>query len=578
MTEAVPRTILTVAVSQDGGGEAGPRGPDDRPHLRAARRGHRVDATSPASPRSTSCRRRSGGPLDDSHRGDGPVSAERAAGDAPRVRPARVDGGTERPRRLDPQEFAVVIGPSVDVDDAAVFAQWARVHKPELGVILLRETVDAHALSTALRSGMREVVESQRPRRPHHRRQPRPCRLLRHRPDDGGREPGAAQAAASAALSEAQAQAEAAREEAERPTGQMITVFSTKGGVGKSLMAANIAVSLADQGSSVCIVDLDVNNGDIAIMLQLTPMRIAQRPGRLPRRDRRRRDRDAGDALLQDAGRGRGTGAPRLTRPGHQRGHRPSSSTCSCKVYDYVVVDTSGVFDDHALTALDRTDTLVLVGTLDIPALKGLKLATQTLDLLNFPRDKWTFVLNRADSKVGLSVDEYESTLGLKADCSLVSSREVLTAVNRGEPLVRAYASHPNSKAIKAFATTIAGAARAAEAASHARRQVPCARQPIPTEEGLTWVSPTDWPPPSGPAPTRVDAPQEKTPAKATRPRPPRRRQDRARPVRGRQEGRPRAARRLPRPQALRRPHDAERAGEQRPARAPGRDRRRATW
>ena len=59
-----------------------------------------------------------------------------------------------------PQEFAVVIGPSVPVDDAAVFAQWARVHKPDLGVILLRETVDAHALSTALRSGMREVVES----------------------------------------------------------------------------------------------------------------------------------------------------------------------------------------------------------------------------------------------------------------------------------------------------------------------------------------------------------------------------------------------------------------------------------
>ena len=135
------------------------------------------------------------------------------------------------------------------------------------------------------------------------------------------------------------------------------------------------------------------------------------------------------------------------------------------KVYDHVVVDTSGVFDDHALLALDRTDMLVLVGTLDIPALKGLKLATQTLDLLNFPREKWRFVLNRADSKVGLSIDEYESTLGLKADCSLVSSREVLTAVNRGEPLVRAYASHPNSKAIKAFATTIAGAARAAEAA-----------------------------------------------------------------------------------------------------------------
>ena len=355
----------------------------------------------------------------------------------------------------------------------------------------------------------------------------------------------------------------------------MVTVFSTKGGVGKSLMAANIAVSLADHGSSVCIVDLDVNNGDIAIMLQLTPMRslndLSAFHGEI--------DVDAIETLVTPYSKTLGV----VAAPVHL--DSPDQATNEdiaklldllVKVYDYVVVDTSGVFDDHALTALDRTDTLVLVGTLDIPALKGLKLATQTLDLLNFPRDKWKFVLNRADSKVGLSIDEYESTLGLKADCSLVSSREVLTAVNRGEPLVRAYASHPNSKAIKAFANTIAGATRAAEAASGRGRHVPCARQPIPTEEGLTWVSPTDWPPPSEPAPTlRRTAGQGPCEGVV---HPGQEAQDRARPVRGRQAGRPRAAGRLPRPQALRRPHDAERAGEQRPARPAGRDRRRATW
>lgn len=366
-----------------------------------------------------------------------------------------------------PQEFAIVIGPSIAVDDAAVFAQWARVHKPDLGVILLRETVDAHALSTALRSGMREVVESRdlaglttavsRARAV--------SSAISQTMEDETQ--AAAQAAARAALSEAQAEAEAAREEAERPTGQMITVFSTKGGVGKSLMAANIAVSLADQGSSVCIVDLDVNNGDIAIMLQLTPMRtlndLAAFHGEI--------DVDAIETLVTPYSKTLGV----VAAPVHL--DSPDQATNEdigklldllVRVYDYVVVDTSGVFDDHALTALDRTDTLVLVGTLDIPALKGLKLATQTLELLNFPREKWRFVLNRADAKVGLSTDEYESTLGLKADCSLVSSREVLTAVNRGEPLVRAYASHPNSKAIKAFASSIAGAARAARAESDA--------------------------------------------------------------------------------------------------------------
>lgn len=356
-----------------------------------------------------------------------------------------------------PQEFAIVIGPSIAVDDAAVFAQWARVHKPDLGVILLRETVDAHALSTALRSGMREVVESRDLAgltTAVSRARAVSSAISQTMEDE-------TQAAARAALSEAQARAEAAREEAERPIGQLVTVFSTKGGVGKSLMAANIAVSLADQDNSVCIVDLDVNNGDIAIMLQLTPMRtlndLAAFHGEI--------DVGAIETLVTPYSKTLGV----VAAPVHL--DSPDQATNEdigklldllVRVYDYVVVDTSGVFDDHALTALDRTDTLVLVGTLDIPALKGLKLATQTLELLNFPREKWRFVLNRADAKVGLSAAEYESTLGLKADCSLVSSREVLTAVNRGEPLVRAYANHPNSKAIKAFASSIAGSARAA--------------------------------------------------------------------------------------------------------------------
>lgn len=367
-----------------------------------------------------------------------------------------------------PQEFAIVIGPSILVDDAAVFAQWARVHKPDLGVILLRETVDARALSTALRSGMREVVESRDLAgltTAVSRARAVSTAIAQTMEDE-------TQAAAKAALTEAHARAEAAREAAEKPSGHTITVFSTKGGVGKSLMATNVAVSLADQGSSVCIVDLDVNNGDVAIMLQLTPTRtlndLAAFRGDI--------DIDVVETLVTPWSKTLGV----VAAPVHL--DAPDQATTEdvgklleilVRVYDYVVIDTSGVFDDFALAALDRTDTLVLVGTLDIPALKGLKLATQTLDLLNFPREKWRFVLNRADAKVGLSTDEYESTLGLKSDCSLVSSREVLAAVNRGEPLVKAYSGHANSKAIKAFAKSIAGAARTAEADADAAGKSP---------------------------------------------------------------------------------------------------------
>jgi len=237
----------------------------------------------------------------------------------------------------------------------------------------------------------------------------------------------------------------------------VLTVFSTKGGVGKSLVATNTAVALSEAGQNVCLIDLDVNNGDVAIMLQLSPTRtindLVAFNGMI--------DEEAiASILTRQSERLSIVAAPvRLDSPDHATAVDIGNMIDTLKsMFDYVVVDTSGVFDDNALTALDRTSTIILVATLDIPALKGLKLATGTLDLLNFPRDTWKFVLNRADGKVGLTVDEFESTLGLKADTRLVSSREVLTAVNRGEALVRAFPSHPNSKAITALARSFIGA------------------------------------------------------------------------------------------------------------------------
>lgn len=346
-----------------------------------------------------------------------------------------------------PHEFAVVIGPSVAVHDATAFATWARIHRPDLGVILLRRTVDHEVLTTALRSGMREVVESS---------DLAGITTAVHRARSVASEiaktlEGEAQAAANTALEHARAEAAAAQAAIDAPQGKVLTVFSTKGGVGKSLMATNTAVALSEAGQRVCLIDLDVNSGDVAIMLQLNPSHTINDliafngmidEGALQSIFTRHSDRLSIVA------------APvRLDSPDHATTDDIGRMIDTLKsMFDFVVIDTSGVFDDNALTALDRTDTIILVATLDIPALKGLKLATGTLDLLNYSRDTWTFVLNRADGKVGLSVDEFESTLGLKSDISLVSSREVLAAVNRGQALVSAYPSHPNSKAITGFA------------------------------------------------------------------------------------------------------------------------------
>lgn len=354
-----------------------------------------------------------------------------------------------------PHEFAVVLGPSVPVEEATAFAQWARVSRPDLGVILLRDQLDGSVFALALRSGMREVVETrdlaglttavQRVRNV--------ASAIAETLD------AEAQAAANAAKAEAQAQLSAAREStagaaSDASRGHVTTVFSTKGGVGKSLIATNLAVALANDGAEVCLVDLDVNNGDVAIMLQLSPTRnindIVMFNGTID-------DGSVQAIVTQHSNRLAVIAAPvSLDSPDKASPEEIGKLLDTLQsMYDHIVIDTSGVFDDAALAALDHSDSIFLVGTLDIPALKGLKLATSTLDLLNYARDSWVLVLNRADAKVGLTVEEFESTLGLKAAQSLVSSREVLAAVNRGEALVSAYPSHPNSKAIKALAASL---------------------------------------------------------------------------------------------------------------------------
>ena len=325
-----------------------------------------------------------------------------------------------------PNELVVVLGPSVSHEEAAAFAGRNRILRPALGVILVRPTVDNGVLAHALRSGMSEVVETG--------------------DATGLRE------AVRRADEVARAMAESLDLPAAVAQGSLVTVFSTKGGVGKSLVATNIAAAMADQGQRVCLVDLDIHCGDVAIMLQLNPLHsladLSQLSGEI--------EASGVESLLTEHSERLSV----LAAPVQLGAPVPSEPIGSLLktlkgMFDVVVVDTSGTFDDYVLQAFDDSDLLVLVGTLDIPSLKSLKLATGTLDLLNLPRETWRLVLNRADAKVGLSPDEFEETLGFKATVSIPSSRDVLTAVNRGETIVRVNRGHQASKALTSLASSL---------------------------------------------------------------------------------------------------------------------------
>jgi pilus assembly protein CpaE len=326
-------------------------------------------------------------------------------------------------------ESTVVLGPSVDERVSFALADSLRIARPALGIVLVRHRVDATVLSEALRYGIREVV--------------------------GERD----LAGLNTAVRRSNELADAIRNRTHLPPtdattmrGQVITVYSAKGGCGKTTVATNLAAVLADRGrQEVCLVDLDLAFGDVAIALQLFPAHTIA--DALPMADNL--DLPALQALLTPHSPGLTTLVAPL-EPGAAESI-PASLISDILTtlrthFDYVVVDTPPAFDDQVLAAFDLSDVVTLLATLDIPALKNLKITLETLDLLNFPQDRWHVVLNRADSKVGLSIHEVEKILHTSISTRIPSSRDVPAAINRGVPIVMDDPRHPVSLAIRSLA------------------------------------------------------------------------------------------------------------------------------
>ena len=122
------------------------------------------------------------------------------------------------------------------------------------------------------------------------------------------------------------------------------------------------------------------------------------------------------------------------------------------RLYDYVIIDTPPAFSEHVLAALDMCDVAVLLATLDIPAVKNLRLTLDTLDLLGHPRDAQVVILNRSDAKVGLHTEDVVAAIKQPIAAMIPSSSHVPASVNRGVPIILDEPKHPVSVALRAFA------------------------------------------------------------------------------------------------------------------------------
>jgi pilus assembly protein CpaE len=227
----------------------------------------------------------------------------------------------------------------------------------------------------------------------------------------------------------------------------MIVILGPKGGTGKTLTCTNLGVALAAKGKRVALVDLDLQFGDVGLALGLRPERtlhdLARSGGSL--------DAAKLDSYLGTHSSGvRALMAP--TRPdqaaGIGTGLLRDVYAVLTATYDFIIVDTPPGFTPEVIAAIDRSTHVCAVAMLDALSLKNTKLGLETLDLMGYNPDRVSLLLNRADTKVGISGDDVLAIVGRQPDVLVPSDRDIPRSVNDGTPIT---SSKPNSRAAHAF-------------------------------------------------------------------------------------------------------------------------------
>jgi pilus assembly protein CpaE len=319
----------------------------------------------------------------------------------------------------------LVIGP--EAAPAEVFALAARldVQCPGISVVLVADP-GPELWQAAMRAGIRDLVS-----------------------------PSADPAELRAAIDRAGAAATGRRrvlrpvEDAARYTGRVLTVASPKGGVGKTTVATNLAVGLtAVAPQSTVLVDLDVQFGDVAYALGLTPEYTLPDAVHGPASE----DTMVLKTFLTQHPSGLyavcGAESPAA-------GDRVTAEDVSrllaalAREFRYVVVDTAPGLSEQTLAALDRATDVVMISSMDVPGIRGLRKELDVLrELCMIPAGRHV-VMNFADPKGGLSVRDVETAIGTGVDVVLPRSAAVPMSTNQGVPLLQSGGRDPMTKELR---------------------------------------------------------------------------------------------------------------------------------
>lgn len=318
----------------------------------------------------------------------------------------------------------LILGPDVPVDEALRFATVMNVRFPELSVILAAEP-DPDFILQAMRAGIRDILSPGS--------DPAQIRVLLER---------ANQSFAS------RYRVQAAPPMTESNKGLVIGVFSPKGGVGKTTIATNLAIGLGKIAPmSVVIVDLDLQFGDVASGLYLDPQHTvtdAVSPAA------------SQDSLVLKAfltvhpGGIYAVCAPPTPVDADEITPDQVSRLLEqlSEQFQYVVVDTAPGLPEIGLAAMEQCTDVVWVSGMDIPSVRGLRSGLEVLRQLEILPETRHVVLNMADSKLGLTVQDLESTIGAPVDVSIPRSRAVALSTNRGIPVLQESVKDPATKSL----------------------------------------------------------------------------------------------------------------------------------
>jgi len=309
----------------------------------------------------------------------------------------------------------LILGPGLPLDEALKFAAILDLQYPEISIVLTAED-DGETALDAMRSGIRDIVSP------------------------------SADSETVRALVERASLSAAGRRRGLSPTagegpnsdgGRIIAVMSPKGGVGKTTIASNLAIGLGQIAPmSVVIVDLDLQFGDVASGLMIEPEFTIS-------------DAVVG-AASQDAmvlktylslhpGSIYALCAPRnpidMDRiTGEHISHLLRQLRSE---FQYVVVDTAPGLGEHVLATLEQATDAVWICGMDIPSIRGLRTGFQILSELDLLPENRHIVLNMADRKTGLTLQDVEATIGAPVDVVLPRSRAVPFSTNKGVPLLQ---------------------------------------------------------------------------------------------------------------------------------------------